>query len=140
MQFNSNAGFPASHSCHSLTASGHLTRLTRQGAVRLLARPPLLSSVSLSPCAAMSLRTLSSSSKKLSASLGRQAAVRTYATSNSNSNDYTVSSGPSGIKLASIDDGSPTSAITVAVKAGPRYEPAPGLAHVLKNFVFKVIV
>jgi hypothetical protein len=83
----------------------------------------------------MSLRTLSSSSKKL-ARTAATAATRSYATSASA--DYSVSTAASGVKVAALDDGSPTSAITVAVKAGPRYEPAPGLAHVLKNSVFKV--
>ena len=52
--------------------------------------------------------------------------------------EFSVSSSSSGIKVATLDEGLPTSAITVAVKAGSRYESLPGLAHVLKNFVFKV--
>lgn len=51
--------------------------------------------------------------------------------------DFSVSSTSSGIKVATIDEGAPTSAITVALKAGSRYEALPGLSHVLKNFVFK---
>lgn len=43
-----------------------------------------------------------------------------------------------GVKVAAIDNGQPTSAITVLVKAGSRYEPKPGLANVLKNFSFTV--
>lgn len=98
--------------------------------------------------ASSSFRTLSSCSKLASTgTLARRAAQaatsRTYATAASSSSspqaaDYSVTSSSSGIKVASLDEGSPTSAITVAVKAGPRYEPSPGLAHVLKNFVFKV--
>lgn len=45
----------------------------------------------------------------------------------------------SGVRVAaSSDEGKPTSAISVIVKAGSRYEPAPGMSHVLKNLVFKV--
>jgi len=51
--------------------------------------------------------------------------------------DFSVSSTQEGIKVATLDEGLPTSAITVAVKAGSRYESQPGLSHVLKNFVFK---
>ncbi|KAJ9478466.1 Cytochrome b-c1 complex subunit 2, mitochondrial [Pseudozyma hubeiensis] len=43
----------------------------------------------------------------------------------------------SGITTAAADDGALTSTVTVAVKAGPRYESAPGVAHVLKNYLFK---
>ncbi|KDE05553.1 hypothetical protein MVLG_04050 [Microbotryum lychnidis-dioicae p1A1 Lamole] len=42
-----------------------------------------------------------------------------------------------GIKIAASDVGSPTAAISVVVKAGSRYETAPGLAHVLRNSLFK---
>ncbi|GAA6000227.1 hypothetical protein JCM10207_007915 [Rhodosporidiobolus poonsookiae] len=42
-----------------------------------------------------------------------------------------------GVKVASIDEGAPTASISVVVKAGSRYEPAPGVAHVLKNSLFK---
>lgn len=42
-----------------------------------------------------------------------------------------------GFKVAAADRGEPTASITVIAKAGSRYEPAPGLAHVLKNFAFK---
>lgn len=43
-----------------------------------------------------------------------------------------------GFKLAAVDNGQPTSAVTFLIKAGSRYEPKPGLSHVLKNFAFKV--
>lgn len=43
-----------------------------------------------------------------------------------------------GVKVASSDEGATTGAISVVVKAGSRYESAPGLAHVLKHQVFKV--
>jgi ubiquinol-cytochrome c reductase core subunit 2 len=44
-----------------------------------------------------------------------------------------------GVKVLGIDNGlrPATSSVSVIVKAGSRYEPAPGVAHVLKNFVFK---
>ena len=63
---------------------------------------------------------------------------RSYATPAAQTADFQVSATSSGIKLATLDEGLPTSAITVAVKAGARYESQPGLSHVLKNFVFKV--
>lgn len=44
----------------------------------------------------------------------------------------------SGIKVAAIDYNQPTSAVTVLVKAGSRYESKEGVAHALKNFAFKV--
>ena len=43
-----------------------------------------------------------------------------------------------GYKLAAVDNGQSTSAVTFLIKAGSRYEPKPGLSHVLKNFAFKV--
>lgn len=54
------------------------------------------------------------------------AARRSFTTSNAG-----------GITTAAADDGGLTSTVTVAVKAGSRYETAPGVAHVLKNFLFK---
>jgi len=44
----------------------------------------------------------------------------------------------SGVKVAAVDHGQPTTALTFLVKAGSRYEPSPGVAHALKNFAFKV--
>ncbi|EPQ31795.1 uncharacterized protein PFL1_01127 [Pseudozyma flocculosa PF-1] len=41
------------------------------------------------------------------------------------------------INVAAADDGALTSAVTVAIKAGSRYESVPGVAHVLKNYLFK---
>lgn len=43
-----------------------------------------------------------------------------------------------GVKVATRDDGGPTANLAIVVKAGSRYEPAPGLAHALSNFAFKV--
>lgn len=43
-----------------------------------------------------------------------------------------------GLKVASVDNGQPTSAVTFLVKAGSRYESKAGLAHALKNYAFKV--
>lgn len=45
-----------------------------------------------------------------------------------------------GVKVLGVDNGlrPATSSVSVIVKAGSRYEPAPGVAHVLKNFAFKV--
>ncbi|EPQ55999.1 LuxS/MPP-like metallohydrolase [Gloeophyllum trabeum ATCC 11539] len=42
-----------------------------------------------------------------------------------------------GVKVAAVDYGQPTSAVTVLVKAGSRYQTTPGVAHALKNFAFK---
>jgi hypothetical protein len=43
-----------------------------------------------------------------------------------------------GVKVAALDYGQPTSAVTFLVKAGSRFESKPGVAHALKNFAFKV--
>lgn len=43
-----------------------------------------------------------------------------------------------GVKVAAVDNGEPTSAVTFLVKAGSRYENKPGVAHALHNFAFKV--
>ncbi|KAK2460437.1 hypothetical protein APHAL10511_007602 [Amanita phalloides] len=43
----------------------------------------------------------------------------------------------SGVKVASIDHGQPTSAVTVFVKAGSRFQPKAGVAQALRNFAFK---
>ena len=43
-----------------------------------------------------------------------------------------------GFKVAAVDRGEPVTSITVVAKAGSRYETSPGLAHVFKNFAFKV--
>lgn len=43
-----------------------------------------------------------------------------------------------GVKVAAVDNGEPTSAVTFLVKAGSRYEIKPGVAHALKSFAFKV--
>ena len=40
--------------------------------------------------------------------------------------------------VVSFNHGQPTASVTVVVKAGPRYESKPGVAHCLKNFAFKV--
>jgi ubiquinol-cytochrome c reductase core subunit 2 len=43
-----------------------------------------------------------------------------------------------GFKVAAIDNGQPTAAVTLLVKAGSRFETKAGVANVLKNFAFKV--
>ena len=50
----------------------------------------------------------------------------------------TVVDAASGVKVAAVDNGDPTSAVTFLVKAGSRYETKPGVAHALQNFAFKV--
>ena len=44
----------------------------------------------------------------------------------------------SGIRVAAVDHGQPSSTVTVVVKAGSRHESKPGVAHLLKNYAFKV--
>ena len=46
----------------------------------------------------------------------------------------------SGIKVASRDDGRPTTSLSVVIKAGSRYESAPGVAHLLEKFAYQVSV
>ncbi|CAD6893043.1 unnamed protein product [Tilletia controversa] len=41
------------------------------------------------------------------------------------------------VQVAAVDDGAPVTTVTFALKAGPRYESAPGVAHALKNSFFK---
>ena len=43
-----------------------------------------------------------------------------------------------GVKVAAVDNGEATSAVTFLVKAGSRYQNKPGVAHALQNFAFKV--
>jgi len=42
-----------------------------------------------------------------------------------------------GVKVASRDDGGPTTRLAIVAKAGTRYEPLPGLAVGLEEFAFK---
>ncbi|KAF8426621.1 Metalloenzyme, LuxS/M16 peptidase-like protein [Tirmania nivea] len=42
-----------------------------------------------------------------------------------------------GIKVASRDDGAPTTSLALVVRGGSRYETAPGLAHALQQFTWK---
>jgi ubiquinol-cytochrome c reductase core subunit 2 len=53
---------------------------------------------------------------------------------------YATVSEAAGVKVLGIETGlqPSTSTISVVVKAGSRFETQPGLAHVLKNFAFKV--
>ena len=43
-----------------------------------------------------------------------------------------------GIKVAARDDGAPTTGLSIVLKAGARYAPVPGLAHLLDKFAWKV--
>lgn len=43
-----------------------------------------------------------------------------------------------GIKVASRDDGRPTTSLSVVIRAGSRYETGPGVAHLLEKFAFQV--
>ena len=54
------------------------------------------------------------------------------------SRNFATAVDAAGVKVAAVDNGQPTSAVSFLVKAGSRYEPKAGLANVLKNFTFKV--
>lgn len=43
-----------------------------------------------------------------------------------------------GYKVVTVDNGQPTASITVLANAGTRFETKPGVAHVLKNYSYKV--
>ncbi|GAA5910276.1 hypothetical protein JCM8208_003492 [Rhodotorula glutinis] len=64
------------------------------------------------------------------AQVSRKAFARSYATP-------AFEKAANGIAVAAADEGKPTSSISVIARAGSRFEPAPGVAHVLKNSVFK---
>ncbi|KAH9034226.1 LuxS/MPP-like metallohydrolase [Lactarius pseudohatsudake] len=49
----------------------------------------------------------------------------------------TVVDASPGFKVAAVDNGQPTSSVTVLLKAGSRYESKPGVAHILSSFAFK---
>lgn len=50
---------------------------------------------------------------------------------------YTVGEA-AGIKVASRDDGGPTTNLAIVIRGGTRYETVPGVAHGLEKFAFKV--
>ncbi len=50
----------------------------------------------------------------------------------------TVVDAASGFKVAAVDNGQPSSSVTVLLKAGSRHQTKPGVAHALSNFAFKV--
>jgi hypothetical protein len=52
----------------------------------------------------------------------------------------TVVDASAGFKVAAVDNGQPSSSVTVLLKAGSRYQSKPGVAHALSNFAFKVSV
>ncbi|KAM0754956.1 LuxS/MPP-like metallohydrolase [Meredithblackwellia eburnea MCA 4105] len=74
----------------------------------------------------------------MSFALGRTAAARlpSRVLARSYATELTQSSA-AGVKLASFADPAPTASVSVVVKAGSRYETAPGLAAVLKSSLFK---
>jgi len=49
----------------------------------------------------------------------------------------TVVDAASGFKVAAVDNGQPSSSVTVLLKAGSRHQSKPGVAHALSNFAFK---
>lgn len=50
---------------------------------------------------------------------------------------YATAVDAAGLKVAAVDHGQALSAVTLLVKAGSRYEPQQGAAHLLKNYAFK---
>jgi hypothetical protein len=62
----------------------------------------------------------------------RIAARRTFATA--------VTDAPHGVKVAALDFGQPSSAVTIVAKAGSRFQNKEGVANALKNFAFKVSI
>lgn len=88
---------------------------------------PLLSCLSGRAMVLIQQALRSQSARKAAPALARGLATPAFTTQNAG-----------GVKVASSEDGSRTSSISVVVKSGARYEPAPGVAHVLKNSVFKV--
>ncbi|KAG5645899.1 hypothetical protein DXG03_005046 [Asterophora parasitica] len=50
---------------------------------------------------------------------------------------FATVSDSAGIRVAAVDRNQPTSAVTILVKAGSRFESKPGVANGLKNFAFK---
>ena len=46
-----------------------------------------------------------------------------------------------GIKIAALDENSPTASVSLVINAGSRFEPKDkaGIAHFVKNFGFKVM-
>lgn len=51
---------------------------------------------------------------------------------------FATVSDTAGVKVAAVDNGQPTAAVTFLVKAGARFETKAGVAHGLKNFAYKV--
>lgn len=49
---------------------------------------------------------------------------------------FTTSSA-SGVSIKALDDGRAVSELSLVLKAGSRYQPAPGVAHLLEQFAFK---
>lgn len=51
-----------------------------------------------------------------------------------------VTDAPHGVKVAALDFGQPSSAVTIVAKAGSRFQSKEGVANALKNFAFKVSI
>lgn len=66
---------------------------------------------------------------------------RTYATAtkaSASATPFTVSE-IGGVKVAARDDGGPTTGLSIVLRAGSRYCPLPGGAHLLEKFAWKVV-
>ena len=68
---------------------------------------------------------------------------RTYATATATKASASATafmvSDIAGIRVATRDDGGPTTGLSVVMRAGSRYAPLPGVAHLLEKFAWKVI-
>jgi ubiquinol-cytochrome c reductase core subunit 2 len=65
-------------------------------------------------------------------------AYATVAKASTSATPFTVSE-ISGVKVAARDDGGPTTGLSIVLRAGSRYCPLPGVAHLLAKFAWKVI-
>ena len=78
------------------------------------------------------LRTSAVASRRLTNNSRHMAS----AVSSSSTFNFTVGDSQ-GIKVASRDDGRPTTSLSVVIRAGSRYEPSPGVASLLQKFAFQ---
>ena len=65
------------------------------------------------------------------------AAAATATKASTSSTPFTVSQ-IGGVKVVVRDDGGPTTGLSVVLRAGSRYCPLPGAAHILEKFAWKV--
>jgi hypothetical protein len=100
----------------------------------MLIRHPLPRAVA----ASRQYRIVYGSSSVVSIVRGRRTYAAAAATKTSAPATPFVVTDVSGIRVVARDDGGPTTGISVVLKAGSRYAPAAGLAHLLDKFAWKV--